>query len=82
MNKFNHLDIKKTNAPYDVGCKFSENSNWTIAYIEYASAIGTLLYAMHCTKPNIAFVVCKLSRYTSKPNVEHWKAIARVLGYL
>lgn len=37
---------------------------------------------MHCIRPDIAFAVCKLSRYTSKPSVEHWIAIARVLGYL
>ena len=40
------------------------------------------MYAMHCTKPDIAFTVCKLSRFTSNPSVEHWKTIARVLGYL
>ncbi|KAG8649329.1 hypothetical protein MANES_08G089011v8 [Manihot esculenta] len=39
----------------------------TIAQLEYASAIGSLMYAMHCTRPNITFAVCKLSRYTSNP---------------
>jgi hypothetical protein len=37
---------------------------------------------MHCTRLDIAFAVNKLSRYTSNPSAEHWKAIARVLGYL
>jgi hypothetical protein len=40
------------------------------------------MYAMHCTKPDISFAVCKLSRYTNNPSTEHWKAIGRVLGYL
>ena len=40
------------------------------------------MYAMHCTRPDIAFSVCKLSRYTQRPSVDHWKAIGRVLGYL
>ncbi|XP_059294711.1 secreted RxLR effector protein 161-like [Lycium ferocissimum] len=40
------------------------------------------MYATHSTRPDIAHAVCKLSRYTSKPSVEHWKAISRVLGYL
>ncbi|XP_075087586.1 secreted RxLR effector protein 161-like [Nicotiana tabacum] len=30
----------------------------------------------------LAFVVCKLSRFTSNPSNNHWKAITRVLGYL
>ncbi|KAH9794216.1 Receptor-like serine/threonine-protein kinase [Citrus sinensis] len=44
--------------------------------------VCNLMYAMHCTRPDIAFAVCKMSRFTSNPSVEHWKAIGRILGYL
>ena len=44
--------------------------------------IGSLMYAMYCTRPDIIFAVCKLSRFTSNPSVEYWNAIGRVLGYL
>ena len=37
---------------------------------------------MNCTCPDIAYVVNKLSRYTSNPGPDHWKAIVRVLRYL
>ncbi|KAF5954555.1 hypothetical protein HYC85_007411 [Camellia sinensis] len=40
------------------------------------------MYLMNCTRPDIAYAVSKLSRYTSNPGVEHWKAIIRVLRYL
>jgi hypothetical protein len=40
------------------------------------------MYAMHCTRLDVAFAVNRLSRYTSSPSVKHLKAIARVLGYL
>jgi len=40
------------------------------------------MYVMHCIIPDITFTICKLSRYTSNPSMDHWKAIARVLGYL
>ncbi|GJX02615.1 zinc finger, CCHC-type containing protein [Tanacetum coccineum] len=33
-------------------------------------------------QPDIAFVVGKLSRYTSNPGTQHWQAIQRVLKYL
>ena len=79
LNQFSHLNIKE---PYDISSKLVENDGRTIAQIEYASAIGSLMYAMQCTKSDIVFVVCKLSRFTSNPSVDHWKAIARVLGYL
>ncbi|KAJ9557005.1 hypothetical protein OSB04_011619 [Centaurea solstitialis] len=53
-----------------------------MAQLEYASAIGSMMYAMHYTRPDIAFVVSKLSQHTINPGVEHWKAVSRVLGYL
>ena len=37
---------------------------------------------MSCTRPDIAYVVSKLSRYTSNPGSDHWKGITRVLRYL
>ncbi|GKC52361.1 hypothetical protein Tco_1075106 [Tanacetum coccineum] len=40
------------------------------------------MYVMTCTRPDIAFVVGKLSRYTSNPGTQHWQAIQMVLKYL
>ena len=37
---------------------------------------------MNCTRPDIAYAISKLSRYTSNPGEDHWKAIIRVLRYL
>ncbi|KAH9725877.1 hypothetical protein KPL70_008036 [Citrus sinensis] len=74
--------ILEANTPYDSSIKLLENSDRVVAQLEYASAIGSLMYAMHCTRPDIAFAVCKMSRFTSNPSVEHWKAIGRILGYL
>ena len=82
VNKFNHLGFKEVNTPFDPSVKLTANSGRAVAQLEYASAIGSLMYAMHCTRPDIAFAVCKLSRYTSNPSVEHWKSISRIFGYL
>jgi hypothetical protein len=40
------------------------------------------MYMMNCTRPDIVYSVSKLSRYTSNPGEDHWKAIIRVLRYL
>ena len=40
------------------------------------------MYIMSCTRPDIVYVVSKLSRYTSNLGQDHWKAILRLLGYL
>ncbi|XP_071912272.1 secreted RxLR effector protein 161-like [Coffea arabica] len=37
---------------------------------------------MSCTRPDIAYAVSKLSRFTSNPSADHWKVISRVLKYL
>lgn len=40
------------------------------------------MYAMTCTKPDIAFVVTNLSRFTSNSGTHHWKVVRRLLKYL
>lgn len=39
------------------------------------------MYAMISTRPDIAFVVGNLSRYTSNPGTLHWQALSRVFQY-
>ena len=39
-------------------------------------------YATNCTRPDIAYVVGVLNRFTSKPSKNHWLAIERVMRYL
>ncbi|GKD49064.1 hypothetical protein Tco_1278040 [Tanacetum coccineum] len=44
--------------------------------------IGCLMYVITCTRPDIAIVVGKLSRYTSYSDTQYWQVIQRVLMYL
>ena len=39
--------------------------------IPYVSAVGSLMYAQVCTRPDIAFVVGMLGRYQSNPSMDH-----------
>jgi len=39
--------------------------------VPYASAMGSLMYAMVCTRPDIAHVVGTVSRFLSNPGKEH-----------
>ena len=50
--------------------------------ISYASAVGSLMYAMLCTRPDIYFVVGMVSRYQSKTGEEHWIVVKHILKYL
>ncbi|GJU20003.1 hypothetical protein Tco_1153345 [Tanacetum coccineum] len=53
-----------------------------LAQNKYAKVIGNLMYAMTCTRPDIAYAVGRLSMHTSSPGKEHWDAINRVFKYL
>jgi hypothetical protein len=44
--------------------------------------IGSLMYLTSVTRPDILFVVSKLSRFTSNPGDDHWRALERVMHYL
>ncbi|KAG8496846.1 hypothetical protein CXB51_008129 [Gossypium anomalum] len=50
--------------------------------IPYASAVGSLMYAQVCTRPDIAYIVGMLGRYLSNPCIDHWVAAKRVMRYL
>ncbi|CAM8984117.1 unnamed protein product [Rhodiola kirilowii] len=50
--------------------------------IPYASAVGSIMYAQVCTRPDIAYAVGVLERYQSNPGIDHWKAAKKVLRYL
>ena len=50
--------------------------------VPYASAIGSLMYAMVCTRPDIEYAVGKTSRYLANPGKQHWEAVKWILRYL
>ncbi|WJZ98368.1 hypothetical protein VitviT2T_016896 [Vitis vinifera] len=50
--------------------------------VPYLSAIGAFIYLANCTRPNIAFSVNLLARYSSAPTRRHWNGIKYILRYL
>ncbi|GJU13053.1 zinc finger, CCHC-type containing protein [Tanacetum coccineum] len=75
-------DVILVSTPMDTSEKLMPNNGQTVSQLEYSRVIDYLMYAMTCTRPDITFVVGKLSRYTSNPGTQHWQAIQRVLKYL
>ena len=69
--KYKHLNVKKVNTPFNSNYKLVKNTGRAIAHIKFASAIGSMMYARHCTRPEIAFAINRLSRYTSNSSAEH-----------
>ena len=49
---------------------------------DYQSIVGTLSYASHTTRPDIAYMISILSRNLKNPSVQHMNAAKRVMRYL
>ena len=64
LRKFEHLDCKTVSTPYDPSSQLKKNREHSVAQIEFAQIIGSLMYLMNCTRPDIAYVVHRLSQYT------------------
>ncbi|PHT85263.1 hypothetical protein T459_07369 [Capsicum annuum] len=72
----NHIKLSKEQSPKIA----QEREDMTL--VSYASVVGSLMYAMVCTRPGIAYVVKVVSRYMAHPSKEHWEAIKWLLRYL
>ena len=59
-----------------------ENEKLLGPKVPYLSAIGALIYLVNCTRPDIAFSVNLLARYSSEPTLRHWNGVKHLLRYL
>ncbi|XP_070021960.1 secreted RxLR effector protein 161-like [Nicotiana sylvestris] len=50
--------------------------------VPYANIVGSLLYAMVCTRPDISQLVGVINRYMHNPGKEHWQAVKWILRYI
>ncbi|GKF36893.1 hypothetical protein Tco_0113651 [Tanacetum coccineum] len=82
MQDMGEADVILVSTPIDTSEKPMPNNAQTVSQLEYSRVIGYLMYAMTCTRLDIAFAIGKLSRYTSNPGTQHWQKIQRVLKYL
>ncbi|GJW59443.1 zinc finger, CCHC-type containing protein [Tanacetum coccineum] len=82
LKKFNYFDCTPVSTPIDTGEKVRPNNGQAVSQLEDSRVISCLMYVVTCTRLDIAFVVAKLSRYTSNPSTQHWQALQRVLKYL
>lgn len=78
LKKFNVNDVSTSlySTPMDPSVKLLPNEGNAV------SQLGCLMYAMTSTRPDIAYAVGQLSKYTSNPSMLHWQAVRRLLKYL
>ena len=75
-------ECKEIGTPMEVNAKLSVEDTSPLADIgSYRKLVGSLIYLCN-TRPDIAFSVGVLSRFSNKPHGSHWNAGMRILRYL
>ena len=89
LERFSMENSKKGFLPFRHGvtlskdqCPKTPEEREIMRGIPYASAIGSFVYAMLCTRPDIYFAVGMVSRYQSDPGPAHWTAVKHIIKYL
>ncbi|GJY96432.1 retrovirus-related pol polyprotein from transposon TNT 1-94 [Tanacetum coccineum] len=89
LQRFNMQDCKPISTPFPTDVKLSskmspssEKERMEMSRVPYASAVGSLMFAMICTRPDIAHAVGVVSRYMAEPGRGHWEAVKRILRYI
>ncbi|XP_057771095.1 secreted RxLR effector protein 161-like [Salvia miltiorrhiza] len=59
-----------------------ENVRKEMANVPYANAVGSIMYIMICTRPDLSHGISVVSRYMADPGKYHWEALKWVLRYL
>ena len=82
LKRFGHFDAKPMSTTYDVNTHLMKNRGDPVGQSEYAQIIGSLMHLMNFSRPDIAYAMCRLSKYTHNSNNDHWNALARLMKYL
>jgi hypothetical protein len=88
LNRFKMQDSKKGFLSMSHGitlskkqCPTDPNEQERIKAIHYASAIGSIMYAMIYTCPDVSYALSGTSRYQSNYSDAHWTIVKHILKY-
>ena len=86
LERFQMSECKPRATPcepkFDVEEGPSTNNNSDDDVRRYREIIGSLVYAMSCTRPDLAWIVTKLSQHLSNPSPSDWTTVKHVLRYI
>ena len=89
LERFSMQNSKKGLLPFRHGVPLSDDQRSktqeeenVMSQVPYASVVGSLMYAMLCTRTNIYYSICMISRYQSNLGLKHWQAVKHILKYL
>ena len=63
-------------------CPKTTGEQVEISIVPYALAIGSIIYAMICTRPDVSYALSVCSKYQSNPGSAHWVVVKNISKYL
>lgn len=89
LRKFNMNLAKTLSIPLPTDCKLSktmcpktQEEEQEMLHVPYASVVGSVMYMMLCTRPDLSHSISLLNRFMSNPGKQHWEVLKRILRYL
>jgi hypothetical protein len=89
LERYGFAECSPVSTPMNPGANLSsEHSPSTpealhmMRNIPYSHAVGSLMYLALCTRPDIAYSVGVLGRFSSNPGIAHWNAVKHLFRYL
>lgn len=76
------MDCRTRETPCEQKLEYTENAVKMEDVRMYREAVGSLIYLTTCTRPDLSFVVSRLSQYFAEPTEEQWVTVKHVLRYL
>jgi hypothetical protein len=63
-------------------CPSTAKERERMSKVPYASAIGSIMYAMICTRPDVSYALSVASRYQANLGESHWTLVKNIVKYL
>jgi len=89
LHHFNFDELKPISTPMDPSTRFttSQSPSTTTEYtamqnIPYQEAVGSLMYTVLGTRPDILYAVLQVSHFSSNHSQAHWDIVQRIYRYL
>ena len=84
LERFGMQDAKSVVTPVDASSKLVKAAEDDVMFDKgvYQSAVGSLLYLSTGTRPDIAFAVGNVARFSANSTKRHWTGVKRILRYL
>ena len=89
LERYRMSDCKPAKSPGDPKnkltkdqCPKAEEERKLMSTKPYREAVGSLMFLMVCSRPDIAFEVSRVAKFCDDPGSEHWTAVKRIFRYL